>query len=76
MGNAMLKTITAVMTAAAIAAAVTLISAPSPVDAGPMAKPVETAMRTCANQPWPYLHCVGTQFGSWKVRLVSIERLD
>jgi hypothetical protein len=76
MGNAMLKTITAVLSAAAIAAVVTLISAPSPVDAGPVAKPVETAMRTCANQPWPYLHCVGTQFGSSNVRLVSIERLD
>ena len=76
MGNAMLKTITAILSAAAIAAFVTLISAPSPVDAGPMAKPVETAMRSCANQPWPYLHCVGTQFGNPKVRLVSSERLD
>ena len=72
----MLKTITAILSAAAIAAVVTLVSAPSPVDAGPMAKPVETAMRSCGNQPWPYLHCVGTLFGSPKVRLVSSERLD
>jgi hypothetical protein len=72
----MLKTIAAVLSAAVIAATVTLLSAPSPVDAGPMAKPVETAMKACVNQPWPYLHCVGTQFGSPKVRLVSSERLD
>ena len=71
----MLKTITAVLSAAAIAAMVTVLSAPSPVDAGPMAKPVETAMRSCANQPWPYLHCVGTPFGNPKVRLISTERI-
>jgi hypothetical protein len=75
MGIAMLKTITAVMAAAAIAAVVTVLSAPSPVDAGPMAMPVETAMKACVNQPWPYLHCIGTQFGNPKVRLVSSERL-
>jgi len=72
----MLKTIAAVLSAAAIAAVVTLLSAPSPVVAGPMAEPVETAMKACANQPWPYLHCVGTQFGNPKVRLVSSERLN
>jgi hypothetical protein len=60
---------------AAIAAAITLLSAPAAkVDAGPVAKPVETAMKACANRPWPYLHCVGTQFGNPKVRLVSLDR--
>ncbi len=71
----MLNTIPAVMSAAAVAALVTALTGPSPVDAGPMAKPVEAAMHSCVNQPWPYLHCVGTQFGSPKVRLVSVERL-
>jgi hypothetical protein len=71
----MFKTITAVLSAAAIAAVVTALSGPSPVDAGPMAKPVETAMMACVKQPWPYLHCVGTQFGNPKVRLVTAERL-
>ena len=71
----MLKTITAVMSAAAIAALVTVFSSQGQVDAGPLAKPAETAMRLCVNQPWPYLHCVGTQFGNPKVRLVSIEKL-
>ncbi|HEY0223508.1 MAG TPA: hypothetical protein VGC38_03260 [Pseudolabrys sp.] len=72
----MLRTITAIMSAAAVAAVVTAFTGPSPVDAGPKAKPVETAMRLCVNQPWPYLHCVGTQFGNPKVRLVSVERLN
>ncbi len=72
----MLRTITAIMSAAAVAAVVTAFTGPSPVDAGRMAKPVETAMRLCVNQPWPYLHCVGTQFGNPKVRLVSVERLN
>jgi hypothetical protein len=71
----MLKTIASITSAAAIAAVVTAFTGPSPVDAGPMAKPVETAMKACVNQPWPYLHCVGTQFGSPKVRLVSVEKL-
>ena len=71
----MLKSTTAVMFAAAIAAAVTVLSVPSSqVDAGPVAKPIETAMKACANQPWPYSNCVGTQFGNPKVRLVSIDR--
>jgi len=72
----MLKSTTAVMIALAIAAAVTVHSAPTThVDAGSIAKPAEAAMKACVNQPWPYLHCVGTQFGNPKVRLVSSERL-
>jgi hypothetical protein len=73
----MLKSTTAVMIAATIAAAVTALSAPAaPVDAGPLAKPAETAMKACINQPWPYLHCVGTQFGNPKVRLVRSKRIN
>ena len=66
---------TAIMIAAAIAAAVTVLSAPiAPVDAGPISKPAEAAMKACNNQPWPYLHCVGTQFGNRRIRLVSADR--
>ena len=72
----MLKSTTAVMIAAVIAAAVTLLSAPTThVDAGPIAKRAEAAMKACVNQPWPYLHCVGTEFGNPRIRLVSAERL-
>jgi Spy/CpxP family protein refolding chaperone len=72
----MQKTLTAIMAAAAIAAAITLLSAPAAkVDAGPVAKPVEAAMIECANRPWPYLRCVGTEFGNQRVRLVAAERL-
>jgi hypothetical protein len=72
----MQKSLTAIMAAAAIAAAITLLSAPAAqVDAGPVAKPVEVAMTECANRPWPYLRCVGTEFGNQRVRLVTAERL-
>ncbi len=71
----MLKTTTAIITAAAIAAVVTVLSAPTaPVDAGPLAKPAETAIKACVNQPWPYLHCVGTPFGNPRIRLVTTDR--
>jgi hypothetical protein len=71
----MLKSTTAVMVAAAIAAAFTILSAPaSHVDATPIAQPVADAMAACANRPWPYLRCVGTEFGSKRVRLVTTDR--
>lgn len=73
----MLKSTTAVMIAAAIAAAITILSAPTaPVDAGPLAKPAETALKACIQQAWPYLNCVGTPFGNPRIRLVTVERLD
>lgn len=72
----MLKSTTAVMLAAAIAAAFTVLSAPTAhVDATPVAKPVVEAMAACAQRPWPYLRCVGTEFGNQRIRLVTAERL-
>jgi hypothetical protein len=32
-------------------------------------------MRDCAARPWPYLRCVGTQYGNPKVRLVTTDNL-
>ena len=72
----MLKTTTAVMVAAAIAAAFTVLSAPTAhVDAGPLAKPAETALKACTQRAWPYLNCGGTPFGNPRIRLVSTDRL-
>jgi len=72
----MLKSSTAVMIAAAIAAAFTVLSAPTAhVDAGPLAKPAETALKACTQRAWPYLNCVGTPFGNPRIRLVTVERL-
>ncbi len=72
----MLKSTTAVMIAAAIAAAITVLSAPTAhVDAGPLAKPAETALKACTQRAWPYLNCVGTPFGNPRIRLVTSERL-
>ena len=72
----MFKSTTAVIIAAAVAAAITILSAPTaPVDATPVAKPVADAMTACAQRPWPYLRCVGTEFGNQRVRLVTADRL-
>jgi hypothetical protein len=70
-----LKTTTAIMAAAAIAATITLLSAPSaPVDAGPLAQPAEAALNACVGHSWPYLNCVGTPFGNPRIRLVTADR--
>jgi len=71
----MFKSTAAITLAAAIAAAVTVMSAPgAPVDATPVAQPVAEAMNACNQRPWPYLRCVGTEFGSKRVRLVTTDR--
>ena len=71
----MFKPITAIAVAAAIAAAITVLSVPAAqVDASPQARPAADAMRACAKRPWPYLHCVGTSFGNPRIRIVSTDR--
>jgi len=73
----MLKATTAVMVAAAIAAAITILSAPTTnVNASPLPQVAAAPMHACAQRAWPYLRCVGTQFGNPKVRLVSTDRLN
>jgi hypothetical protein len=72
----MLKTLTAVMTAAAVAAVITVFLAPSaPVDAGPLAKPAADALKACSQRAWPYNTCVGTGVGNAKIRLVTTDRI-
>jgi hypothetical protein len=73
----MLKTTTAIMVAATIAAAFTVLSAPTAhVDAGPLAQPAEAALKACTQRAWPYLSCVGTPLGNPRIRLVSTDRLN
>ncbi len=72
----MLRTMSAIGAAAAIAAAVTLLSAPGgELSAGPLAKPDETALNACAQRPWPYFNCVGTRIGNQRIRLVTTDHL-
>ena len=67
----MLKTVSAAVTAGLI----TLLSSPaSPVDAGPLARPVVEAMTACKDRPWPYVNCVGTPFGNPRIRVIAINR--
>jgi hypothetical protein len=73
----MLKTTTAVMVAAAVAAMITILSAPTTnVNASPLPQVAAEPMQACAQRAWPYLRCVGTQFGNPKVRLVSTDRFN
>jgi len=71
----MLKTLVAIAAAAMIAAVITVISAPiGDVVAGPLPKPAADAITACMQRPWPYITCVGTEFGNPHVRLISIDR--
>lgn len=72
----MLKTLSAIATAAAVAAVMTISMSPSsPVDAGPLVQQDEAVLKTCTQRPWPYLNCVGTSMGNQKIRLVTTDRL-
>lgn len=72
----MLQSFTTVMAAAAIAAVITVLSAPTALaDAGPLVKSVEIAMTVCARRPGPDLHCVDTGFGNWHSWLITTHRL-
>lgn len=72
----MLKPISLILAAAAIAGVITLLSAPSgPLTAGPLAKSDEAALHACAQRPWPYLNCVGSRLGNPHIRLVTTDKL-
>ena len=71
----MLKTIAAIVAAAIIAGAITIVSAPiADVVADPLPQPAVEAINACKQQPWPYLNCVGTSVGNPHVRLISTQR--
>jgi len=73
----MLKTTTAVMVAASVAAAVAALSAPTThVNASPLAATAAGPMQTCAQRAWPYVRCVGTPLGNPHIRLVTADRLQ
>lgn len=71
----MLKTISAIFTAAVVAAFITFILPGAPVDAGPLPKPAEATLKACTQQAWPYLNCVGTEVGNPRIRLVTTDRI-
>ena len=72
----MLKSIAAIVAAAIIAATITVISAPiADVVASPLPAPAADAITACKQRPWPYLNCVGTEFGNPHVRLISTNRV-
>jgi hypothetical protein len=73
----MLKILSAIVSAAAIAAVMTVSFAPSgAVKAGPLGGQSGTTLKSCTARPWPYLNCVGTDHGNSRIRLVTTERLQ
>ena len=40
----------------------------------PLPKRAADAITACKQRPWPYINCVGTEFGNPHVRLISIDR--
>jgi len=70
-----LKAFAAIVAAAVVAGGITVLSAPvGDVAASTLPRPAAEAITTCKQRPWPYLNCVGTEFGDPRVRLISFER--
>jgi len=72
----MFKTISAIVSAAAVAAVITFALPGVQVDAGPLAKPAEATLKACTQMAWPYLNCVGTEVGNQRIRLVTTDNLN
>jgi hypothetical protein len=72
----MLKFTSAVLAAAAIAGALTFLTAVSDrLDAGPLAVPTQAAVNECNLRPWPYLGCSETPIGYSGIRLITTDRV-
>jgi hypothetical protein len=57
-------------------AVITVLSAPTAdVIASPLPQPAADAITACKQRPWPYLNCVGTEFGNPHVRLIVTDRV-
>ena len=70
----MVKITNAILAAATVAALVTLLTGSSGrLDASPMPEPMQSAIKVCSQQPWPYQNCVGTPYGNPRIRLIEIK---
>lgn len=70
----MFKVTQAILISALIAAFVTVLTSSSNrLVAGPMPEPVQSAIKACTQQAWPYLNCVGTPYGNPRIRLIEIK---
>ncbi len=70
----MFKVTHAVLISAVVAAFVTGVPGLSNgLIASPMPEPVQSAIKACTQQAWPYLNCVGTPYGNPRIRLIEIK---
>ena len=76
MVQSIVRMLVMVVSAASVAALITLFSvAGNEVSAGPLPPPQAAAIKACAERPWPYNTCAGTTFGRHNIRLVTTDRL-
>ena len=74
--DSIVRTLVMVLTAAGIAAVVTLFSFGwNEVEAGPLAPAQAAAIKACTDRAWPYNTCVDSGFSKRKVRLITSDRL-
>jgi hypothetical protein len=68
------KVTPAVFAAAVIAGIFTAVTGSSgKLDASPIPEPAHSTLKACTQQAWPYLNCVGTQFGEPNVRVIKVN---
>lgn len=71
----MFKKVTpAVIIAAVLAGIFTAVAGSSDkLDASAIAEPAQSVLKSCTQQAWPYLNCVGTEFGDKNVRVIKMN---
>ena len=71
----MFKQVTPAILAAAVIAGIFTAATGSinKLDASPIAEPAHSVLKACTQQAWPYLNCVGTQFGEPNVRVIKMN---
>jgi hypothetical protein len=73
----MLKLLSAVVAAAGIAAALTLLpgTTSTQLSVSPLTKSEQAPPETCADRPWPYLKCIGSPSEESSLRRLTTDRL-
>jgi hypothetical protein len=73
----MLKLLSAVVAAAGIAGALTLLpgATSTQLSVSPATKSEQVPLETCADRPWPYLKCIGSPSEESSLRPLTADRL-
>ena len=70
----MFRVTNAVLISAVIAAFITITTGSSNrLVASPMPEPIQSEIKACTQQAWPYLNCVGTPYGNPRIRVIKMN---